>query len=152
MPRTAWVSEELEGRSTPVPETPPVPQRPMDIVFPSAPSFPSEVDPDWDTAAVAPPPQAMDYHIPPFPHPPPPPLIPSAPPYVPPEPGPQPTPALPVHVFAAPPSVPSSREDLTPSLVVKIQKHCRFAISSLDYEDAEQARKELRTALELLGG
>ena len=125
----------------------------MDIDFPSAPSFPSEVDPDWDAAVVAPPPQATDYHAPLFPQPPPPPLIPSAPPYVPPEAGPQPPlPALPVHVSAAPPSVPSPREELTPSLVVKIQKHCRFAISSLDYEDAEQARRELRAALELLGG
>ncbi|PPR02697.1 hypothetical protein CVT26_009800 [Gymnopilus dilepis] len=42
--------------------------------------------------------------------------------------------------------------DLTPGLIGKIQKHCRFAISALDYEDAEQARKELRTALSLLGG
>jgi vacuolar protein sorting-associated protein VTA1 len=42
--------------------------------------------------------------------------------------------------------------ELTPALIVKAQKHCRFAISSLDYEDAEQARKELRAALALLGG
>ncbi|KZT44572.1 DUF605-domain-containing protein [Sistotremastrum suecicum HHB10207 ss-3] len=41
--------------------------------------------------------------------------------------------------------------ELTHSLVAKIQKHCRFAISSLDYEDADQARKELRAALALLG-
>jgi vacuolar protein sorting-associated protein VTA1 len=42
--------------------------------------------------------------------------------------------------------------ELTPGLIAKAQKHCRFAISSLDYEDAEQARKELRAALTLLGG
>jgi vacuolar protein sorting-associated protein VTA1 len=42
--------------------------------------------------------------------------------------------------------------ELTPSIIAKAQKHCRFAISSLDYEDAEQARKELRAALALLGG
>ncbi|KAF8913135.1 Vta1 like-domain-containing protein [Gymnopilus junonius] len=42
--------------------------------------------------------------------------------------------------------------DLTPGLVGKVQKHCRFAISALDYEDAEQARKELRAALRLLEG
>jgi vacuolar protein sorting-associated protein VTA1 len=42
--------------------------------------------------------------------------------------------------------------ELTPGLIAKAQKHCRFAISSLDYEDAEQARKELRAALALLGG
>ncbi|KNZ80695.1 Vacuolar protein sorting-associated protein VTA1 like protein [Termitomyces sp. J132] len=40
--------------------------------------------------------------------------------------------------------------ELTPSIVAKVQKHCRFAISSLDYEDAEQARKELRAALAIL--
>ncbi|RDB29014.1 Vacuolar protein sorting-associated protein VTA1 [Hypsizygus marmoreus] len=42
--------------------------------------------------------------------------------------------------------------ELTPSIIAKAQKHCRFAISSLDYEDAEQARKELRAALAILGG
>ncbi|KAG6890011.1 hypothetical protein C0995_012971 [Termitomyces sp. Mi166 len=41
--------------------------------------------------------------------------------------------------------------ELTPSIIAKAQKHCRFAISSLDYEDAEQARKELRAALAILG-
>ncbi|PPQ99556.1 hypothetical protein CVT24_005344 [Panaeolus cyanescens] len=40
--------------------------------------------------------------------------------------------------------------ELTPSIISKVQKHCRFAISSLDYEDAEQARRELRAALALL--
>ncbi|KIJ64393.1 hypothetical protein HYDPIDRAFT_40144, partial [Hydnomerulius pinastri MD-312] len=42
--------------------------------------------------------------------------------------------------------------ELTPSILAKAQKHCRFAISALDYEDAEQAKKELRAALEILGG
>jgi hypothetical protein len=42
--------------------------------------------------------------------------------------------------------------ELTPQLIGKIQRHCRFAVSSLDYDDAEQARKELRAALLLLGG
>lgn len=42
--------------------------------------------------------------------------------------------------------------ELTPGLITKAQKHCRFAISALDYEDAEQARKELRAALAILGG
>jgi vacuolar protein sorting-associated protein VTA1 len=50
-----------------------------------------------------------------------------------------------------PPSQPSPPPELTPSLIAKAQKHCRFAISALDYEDAEQARKELRAALQLLG-
>lgn len=60
----------------------------------------------------------------------------------------------------APPPVPVTADstvthmpvELTPSLIVRVQKHCKFAISSLDYEDAEQARKELRAALQLLGG
>ncbi|KAJ3829837.1 DUF605-domain-containing protein [Lentinula raphanica] len=50
-----------------------------------------------------------------------------------------------------PPIVPQEVE-LTPAVIAKAQKHCRFAISALDYEDAEQARKELRAALATLGG
>ncbi|KIK96379.1 hypothetical protein PAXRUDRAFT_825999 [Paxillus rubicundulus Ve08.2h10] len=42
--------------------------------------------------------------------------------------------------------------ELTPSIIAKAQRHCRFAISSLDYEDPEHAIKELRAALEILGG
>jgi vacuolar protein sorting-associated protein VTA1 len=55
---------------------------------------------------------------------------------------------------SAPPQSPplSPPPDLTPQLIAKAQKHCRFAISALDYEDAEQARKELRAALAVLGG
>ncbi|KAI0686809.1 Vta1 like-domain-containing protein [Cytidiella melzeri] len=49
-------------------------------------------------------------------------------------------------------TVTQTPEDLTPQLISRVQKHCRYAISSLDYEDAEQARKELRAALTLLGG
>lgn len=68
-----------------------------------------------------------------------------------------PAPAAPVPVYASapplpPPSDPSPPQDLTPQLIAKAQKHCRFAISALDYEDAEQARKELRAALAVLGG
>lgn len=42
--------------------------------------------------------------------------------------------------------------ELTPQVIARAQKHCRFAISALDYEDAEQARKELRAALKMLEG
>jgi len=42
--------------------------------------------------------------------------------------------------------------ELTPGQIAKAQRHCRFAISALDYEDAEQARKELRAALAIIGG
>ncbi|THV07522.1 DUF605-domain-containing protein [Dendrothele bispora CBS 962.96] len=46
---------------------------------------------------------------------------------------------------------PDKDVELTPSLVSQAQKHCRYAISSLDYDDATQAKKELRAALALLG-
>lgn len=55
-----------------------------------------------------------------------------------------------IHTTVPPP--PILAFELTPSIITKAQKHCRFAISSLDYEDVEQARKELRLALGLLGG
>ncbi|KAH7104665.1 DUF605-domain-containing protein [Auriculariales sp. MPI-PUGE-AT-0066] len=41
---------------------------------------------------------------------------------------------------------------LTPQLVATVQKHCKFAISALDYDDVENARQQLRTALAALGG
>ena len=50
-----------------------------------------------------------------------------------------------------PPPEPSPPPELTPGLIAKAQKHCRFAISSLDYEDVQQARKELYAALAILG-
>jgi vacuolar protein sorting-associated protein VTA1 len=55
-----------------------------------------------------------------------------------------------LYVSAPPPALP--QVDLTPQLIAKIQRNCRFAISALDYEDAETARKELRAALASLGG
>ena len=50
-----------------------------------------------------------------------------------------------------PPPEPSPPPELTPGLIAKAQKHCRFAISSLDYEDVQQAKKELHAALAILG-
>ncbi|KLO13962.1 DUF605-domain-containing protein [Schizopora paradoxa] len=41
--------------------------------------------------------------------------------------------------------------ELTPSVIAKAQKHARFAISALEYEDGETARKHLREALAVLG-
>lgn len=41
--------------------------------------------------------------------------------------------------------------ELSPALIAKAQKHCRYAISALEYEDPEQARKELHAALAILG-
>ncbi|KAG5651421.1 hypothetical protein H0H81_008705 [Sphagnurus paluster] len=49
-----------------------------------------------------------------------------------------------------PPQAPAF--ELTPTLIAKAQKHSRFAISALDYEDVETARKELINALRILGG
>jgi hypothetical protein len=41
-------------------------------------------------------------------------------------------------------------ETLDPETVAKAQKHAKFAISALNYEDLETARNELRKALEIL--
>ncbi|KAG6380887.1 Vta1 like-domain-containing protein [Boletus reticuloceps] len=50
------------------------------------------------------------------------------------------------------PAYPPPREaELTPKAIAKAQKHCRFAISALDYEDPQHAIRELRAALETLG-
>jgi vacuolar protein sorting-associated protein VTA1 len=58
-----------------------------------------------------------------------------------------------IPVPSAPPLIETSPPaELTPGQIAKTQKHCRFAISALDYEDAEQAKKELRAALAILGG
>ncbi|THH09136.1 hypothetical protein EW146_g8781 [Bondarzewia mesenterica] len=65
----------------------------------------------------------------------------------PPPPAPYPYPS---RQYAPPPPQPAPTE-LAPSTIAKAQKHCRFAISALDYEDAVQARKELRAALAVLG-
>lgn len=54
----------------------------------------------------------------------------------------------PIHVPAYPPP---RGVELTPKLVAKAQKHCRFAISALDYEDTQHAIRELKAALETLG-
>ena len=60
-----------------------------------------------------------------------------------------PQPARGENIYASAPPV---ELELSPSIIAKAQKHCRFAISALDYEDATQARKELRAALAVLGG
>lgn len=65
-------------------------------------------------------------------------------------------PAHPGGPYAPPPPVqvpppPPPPMELTSMQIAKAQKHCRFAISALEYEDAEQARKELRAALAVLG-
>ncbi|GAA5851462.1 hypothetical protein JCM5353_002575 [Sporobolomyces roseus] len=71
-------------------------------------------------------------------------------------------PAFPSVVFPPPAPVPrpsahpapvsAPRDPTDPLEVQKIQKHAKWAISALNYEDFETARKELRLALEILGG
>ncbi|KAE9398456.1 DUF605-domain-containing protein [Gymnopus androsaceus JB14] len=98
-----------------------------------------------DTEIVHPPPEP---NVPPFV----PPSLPSLPPtsFMQASQLPPPLPP-PISYMAAAPIIPQEVE-LTPAVVAKAQKHCRFAISALDYEDAEQARRELRAALAILGG
>lgn len=149
-PRNAWVSGELERQPSPMAVTPPpMPPKPFNAsVVPSHP--PTYPDDDVQASFAT---QNLPQIPPSLP------LVPSAPPYIAPSadfpvqhaaPTMPPPPPLPVPV--SPVSVPSAAIELAPALVVKVQKHCRYAISALDYEDAEQAKKELHTALELLGG
>lgn len=117
--------------------------------IPSAPSFEQN---DPSTQLSFPPGFVPSPHSPMTPLPPPP-VIPST--------GHFPTAPLPILSYPSPQvaypppaaaTVTTTPEELSSATITKIQKHCRFAISALDYEDAEQARKELRTALQLLGG
>ncbi|BGP31168.1 hypothetical protein JCM10296v2_002932 [Rhodotorula toruloides] len=50
------------------------------------------------------------------------------------------------------PVVEARRDDFDPMTIASVQKHARWAISALNYEDVETARKELRLALAMLGG
>jgi vacuolar protein sorting-associated protein VTA1 len=61
-------------------------------------------------------------------------------------------------VDKTPPAPPPSPPAATPAVVQldtksieRCQKHCKWAISALDYEDLETARSELRKALAMLG-
>lgn len=181
-PRSAWVSGELEGQPSPQAVTPPPvpPPRPLSAGFtpPSLPAHqevvpqPSIVD-DHHLPQFPDPPPSDRHNVPQFPDSPPPPdhynapqfpelpppsppPIPSAPPFYLSPANHQPAQISPIvpspSMFMTSPPMTSAQVELTPSLVVKVQKHCRYAISALDYEDAEQARKELRAALALLGG
>ncbi|GAA5902265.1 hypothetical protein JCM6882_000487 [Rhodosporidiobolus microsporus] len=62
-------------------------------------------------------------------------------------------PAPPAPAASAPPQAQRREEEsYDPMTVAKVQKHARWAISALDYEDWETARRELRGALAMLGG
>lgn len=178
--RKAWISSEMEGRNSDSDlEDDPLLNRPnfsqttsattaasdsSVVVVPSSslsttPAVESEIeDETFDITIITPP------------------SVPSAPPnsslppgFVPSAPTQPPAPQIPSHVLSShhpwppaaasrPPPVvirpadPEPEVILTPSLVSKTQRHCKFAMSALDYEDAETARRELRAALALLGG
>lgn len=63
-----------------------------------------------------------------------------------PAPRPGPTPAAPV-----PPSVPTSAQEVDDQAISQAQKHARFAVSALTFDDVPTAIKELRIALRFLG-
>lgn len=96
-------------------------------------AFPAAVFP---SAPPLPPAQPSSY----FPSSPPPPI------FKPPPPQPR------VYAAPPPPSAPITvPETLDPSAIAAIQKHAKWAISALNYDDLETARKELRAALVMLG-
>lgn len=124
---------------------------------PGADQLPHELPPP--TPSILPPTHQTQTLAPPGPHAPSAPpafpaaVFPSAPPLPPPAPiaassGPPPLPPAPV---AALPTAPTPTE-LDPMVIAKIQKHAKWAISALNYDDLETARKELRLALDILGG
>ncbi|GAA6046436.1 hypothetical protein JCM3770_004923 [Rhodotorula araucariae] len=124
--------------STPAPVTPaPESHQTSDLPEPRAhipfepPAFPSVVFPSAPSLPPHP-------HVPvPAPSHPAPPLAPSARAPVPP----------------APAAVVEQRQDdFDPMTVAQVQKHCRWAVSALNYDDFETARRELRLALAMLGG
>ena len=51
-----------------------------------------------------------------------------------------------------PPVAPAPAPQPTPKQIAQAQKHCRYAISALDYEDFERARQDLLDALKIIGG
>lgn len=122
---------------------------------PSAPPLDTSpvLPPGFVPSPVQPPPPSLPSGPPPIVQPPPPPL-----PILSYLTQPQPQSHIPAAVIPPPgvlsmdATVTQTPEDLTPQVIARVQKHCKFAISALDYEDAEQARKELRAALRMLGG
>jgi vacuolar protein sorting-associated protein VTA1 len=56
-----------------------------------------------------------------------------------------PAPSAPPQAATAPPAVPTRKQ------TDQAQKHAKFAVSALDYDDYATARLELRKALALLG-
>lgn len=55
------------------------------------------------------------------------------------------------NVQHAPPPVQRVVKEVTPEDMAKAQKHARWAVSALDYEDVETAIKQFRLGLQMLG-
>ncbi|KAI0721387.1 Vta1 like-domain-containing protein [Cerioporus squamosus] len=173
--RRAFVSEELEGKTEDEidGETTPPPSAAKPVHFsPSAVGgqpTPGAARPDEDPFSVRPPgPSAPPFNPQPYGSASAPPIPPAqtSPTRPPPPPAAAPSPSrsqpqgyvqgVPAgstpQLGAATATVTMMPPQLTPQIISRAQKHCRFAISALDYEDGEQAVKELREALRLLGG
>lgn len=63
----------------------------------------------------------------------------------------QPSPHMIRNNAPPPPAAPAPPPQLTPKQIAQAQKHCRYAISALDYEDFERARQDLLDALTIIG-
>ncbi|KAL8277954.1 hypothetical protein RQP46_009586 [Phenoliferia psychrophenolica] len=121
--------------------------------------FPSPILPTHQTSVLPPPTGSTTSSFPAA-------VFPSAPPFLPPPaptytPSPPPPVSQPRYVAPAPPApapVPAPMptaphaDVYDPSVVAQIQKHAKWAVSALNYDDYETARKELRLALAMLGG
>ncbi|GAA5920009.1 hypothetical protein JCM1841_000374 [Sporobolomyces salmonicolor] len=113
------------------------------------PTPPEHVPESHQTSNLAPPAAHLSSQPPAFPSA----VFPSAP-SLPPQP-PQPPVDYGHEVVPPPPPaapVETQQDNFDPAEVAKMQKHARWAISALNYEDYETARKELRLALAMLGG
>lgn len=153
-PRKATVSGELEG----LPEQPATPEKPsfgdpntrLPAQLPSHPPepgsiLPSEVVPAHiETHTVAPIDSAVNTPLQP--------PIQSRQQISTPIPIQQPPPQAIRNITPPPPPAPVPPPQLTPKQIAQAQKHCRYAISALDYEDFERARQDLLDALKIIGG
>jgi len=108
---------------------PPPPQQSQ--AYPPTPPQPQQPQPPFR----APPPQKPTYHPPPQ----------QPPPHF------QPPPPTQPQYQAPPPAKTNQQLNTDDVAIAKAQKHARWAISALNFEDAETAVRELRAALQTLG-
>ena len=173
--RTAWVSTEMEGAASDeeliedaalnrgrgrftldTPGVPSPPKRasppfPAQEIMSSSPPRMADLPPGFvPTGGYVPTDGSATFGSPKSPY-----VVPPPPPPVP-----HPVPAFPSPVSHSippllptdvPPFPPPREVELSPKLIAKAQKHCKYAISALDYEDTQHAIRELRAALETLG-